>query len=67
MFKHKAITLIYLSIWFLIEMNLSVIGIAHSSEFEIDEIITAIKNEINTANLHELGSPKCTIETVNVA
>jgi hypothetical protein len=48
-------------------MNLSVIGIAHSSEFEIDEIITAIKNEINTANLHELGSPKFTIETVNVA
>lgn len=67
MFKQNGIKIIYLSILFLIEINLSVISIAHSSEFEIDEIITAIKNEINIANISELGSPKFTIENVNVA
>jgi hypothetical protein len=39
-------------------MNISAISVARSTEFEIDEIITAIKNEIKTANISELGSPK---------
>jgi hypothetical protein len=41
--------------------------IASSAEFEIDEVITAIKQEIKTANISELGSPKFKIETVDVA
>ncbi len=48
-------------------MNLPPKSIAHAGEFEIDEIITAIKNEINTANIPELGNPKFTIEMVKVA
>ena len=67
MIKHKVIIIIYYSILFLLTINVSVIGIAHSTEFEIDEIITAIKNEIKTANISELGNPKFTIETVDVA
>ena len=67
MIKQSVIKIIYFLIFFLLTINLSVINIAHSSEFEIDEIITAIKNEIQTANISELGSPKFTIETVYVA
>ena len=67
MIKHRVIIIIYYSILFLLTINVSVIGVAHSTEFEIDEIITAIKNEIKTANISELGSPKFTIETVDVA
>jgi len=67
MIKQSVIRIIYFFIFFLLTINLSVIRIAHSSEFEIDEIITAIKNEIKTANISELGSPKFTIETVDVA
>ena len=52
--------------FFLLTINISVIRTAHSSEFEIDEIITAIKNEIKTANVSDLGSPKFIIETVHV-
>jgi hypothetical protein len=58
---------IYPFIFFLIAFNLSAISSVHSSEFEIDEIITAIKNEIKTANISDLGSPKFIIETVDVA
>ena len=47
-------------------IHILVVGMAHASEFEVDEIITAIKNEIQTANISELGSPKFTIETVDV-
>ena len=67
MIKQSVIKIIYFFIFFLLTINLSVISIAHSNEFEIDEIITAIKNEIKTANISELGSPKFTIETVDVA
>ncbi len=56
----------YFSVFFLFMLNLSAIRFAHSAEFEIDEIITAIKNEIKTANISELGSPKFKIESVNV-
>jgi hypothetical protein len=42
-------------------------GRALAAEFEIDEIITAIKNEIQTANITDLGTPRFTIETVDVA
>jgi hypothetical protein len=45
-------------------MNISAISVARSTEFEIDEIITAIKNEIKTANISELGSPNFKIETI---
>jgi hypothetical protein len=48
-------------------MNISAISVARSTEFEIDEIITAIKNEIKTANISELGSPNFKIETVDVS
>jgi hypothetical protein len=57
---------IYSFVFFLLINNFSVVGIAHSSEFEIDEIITAIKNEIKAANISDLGSPRFTIETVKV-
>ena len=66
MIKQKAIKIIYFIIFFLLTINISVIRIAHSSEFEIDEIITAIKNEIKTANISDLGSPKFMIESVDV-
>jgi hypothetical protein len=48
-------------------MWLSGMRVASSAEFEIDEVITAIKQEIKTANISELGSPKFKIETVEVA
>ena len=54
-------------ILFLPAINLIAIQSALSSEFEIDEIITAIKNEIKTASISDLGSPKFTIETVDVS
>jgi len=43
-----------------------VTNIAYSFEFEIDQVITAIKNEIKTANISELGSPNFKIERVDV-
>ena len=67
MIKQNVIKIIYFSLFFLLTINLSVIGIAHATEFEIDEIITAIKNEIKTANISELGSPNFKIKTVDVA
>ena len=67
MIEQGAVKAIYTSIIFLIGIHLSAIRIAHASEFEIDEIITAIKNDINTANISEIGNPKFTIETVKVA
>jgi len=66
MIKQRAIKLIYFIIFFLLTINIPIIRTAHSSEFEIDEIITAIKNEIKTANISDLGSPKFMIETVDV-
>lgn len=67
MIKRKVIKIVYFSIFFLLTINVLRIGEAHSTEFEIEEIITAIKNEINTANISELGSPNFTIETVDVS
>lgn len=67
MIKQKAIKIIYFSIFFFLTINVSRIDVAHSTEFEIEEIITAIKNEIKTANISELGSPNFKIETVDVS
>jgi hypothetical protein len=67
MIKQKALMIIPFSLFFLLIINFSVTNIAYSSEFEIDEIISAIKNEIKTANLFELGSPNFKIENVDVA
>lgn len=57
----------YLPLFFLLTIYLSIGGVAHASEFEIDEIITAIKNEVKTADISELGTPKFTVEAVDVA
>lgn len=67
MIKRKVIEIVYFSIFFLVAINVLRISEAHSTEFEIEDIITAIKNEINTANISELGSPNFKIETVNVS
>ena len=67
MMKQKVLKEIHFSIFFFMFLiNLAVTNIAHSAEYEIDEIITAIKNEIKTANISELGSPNFKIETVDV-
>ena len=67
MINKKVIKIIYYSILFLLTINITAISVARSTEFEIDEIITAIKNEIKTANISELGSPNFKIETVDVS
>ena len=67
MFIKRVQKIIHYLLFLSVVINLSVTNVAHSAEFEIDEIITAIKNEIKTANISELGSPNFIIETVNVA
>lgn len=67
MIKQKALVIIHFSLFFLLIICFSATPKAYSSEFEIDEIITAIKNEIKTANLSDLGSPNFKIENVDVA
>jgi hypothetical protein len=67
MMKHRFRKIMYFTIIFLPVMCLTGMRIADAAEFEIDEIITAIKQEIKTANISELGSPKFKIETVDVA
>ena len=67
MCRPKAIKIICFSIFFFLTTNVLPIGVAQSTEFEIEEIITAIKNEIKTANISELGSPNFKIETVDVS
>ncbi len=67
MFTHRFIKVIYFTILFLPAMWMSGMRVASPAEFEIDEVITAIKQEIKTANISELGSPKFKIETVDVA
>jgi len=37
MIKHRVIIIIYYSILFLLTINVSVIGVAHSTEFEIEQ------------------------------
>ncbi len=41
-------------------------GMAYTAEFEIEEIITAIKQDIQTARMTGSGSPNFDIETVGV-
>jgi hypothetical protein len=67
MTQQRVVKVICFLITFLIAIDLFIAGSVHASEFEIDEIITAIKNEIRTANIPELGSPKFTIDTVKVS
>ena len=67
MIRQIGITGTHFFISSLIVICLSAIRPAHPSEFEVDEIITAIKNEIKTASISELGNPKFTIEKVDVA
>lgn len=67
MIRKRVLKVIQLFILIILLVNISVTNRAHSTEFEIDEIITAIKNEIKTANLPELGSPNFKIESVDVA
>jgi len=66
MIIQNIIKLIYCFIFLGLTINLFVVGMAFSAEFEIDEIITAIKQEIQTANATESGSPNFEIETVDV-
>ena len=66
MIKQNIIKLIYFFIFLGLTINLSVVDMAFSAELEIDEIITAIKQEIQTANATESGSPNFEIETVDV-
>ena len=42
-------------------------GMAYTAEFEIEEIITAIKQDIQTARMTGSGSPNFEVESVNVA
>ena len=67
MSRQQAIKTICFSIFLFLTTNALPIGVARSTEFEIEEIITAIKNEIKTANISELGSPNFIIETVDVS
>ena len=43
------------------------IGMAYTAEFEIEEIITAIKQDIQTARMTGSGSPNFDVESVSVA
>ena len=61
----KVVNIIKFSLLFAI-FNLILTNISYAAAFEIDEIITAIKNEIKTANISELGSPHFKIETIDV-
>lgn len=64
---HQTKTLFFLFIFSLAINPFFLSGTSHAVEFEIDEIITAIKNEIQTANNPELGTPSFIIENVHVA
>ncbi len=61
--KLKTISLrvVFVSIFFL-----SIFNTAYAAEFEIEEIITAIKQDIHTARLTGEGSPNFEVETVKV-
>lgn len=66
---HKPARIPYLTIVLFVLVIGSILngGRVLAAEFELDEIITAIKNEIQTANITDLGTPRFTIETVDVA
>ena len=53
MMTQKVVSIIKFSLLFAM-VNLILTNISNAAEFEIDEIITAIKNEIKTANISEL-------------
>ena len=67
MYKNSFINTKYYCLFSWLLTLFFIIPVANASEFEIDEIITAIKNEIKTANFSDLGSPKFLIDTVDVA
>ena len=59
----------HISFWLII-VSLSVlpnIGMAFTAEFDIEEIITAIKQDIQTARMTGSGSPNFDVESVSVA
>ena len=62
MIKHISFWIIL--VWMLILPNF---GMAYTAEFDIEEIITAIKQDIQTARMTGSGSPNFEVETVNVA
>ena len=63
-FDRRARRFLLLLIFFLLSIQ-SNYGLASSAEFEIDEIITAIKQDILTARMTGAGSPNFEIESVN--
>jgi len=65
--KRKFFKIVKASLVSFIFFNFITADIASAFEFEIDEVITAIKNEIKTANISELGSPNFKIESVDVS
>lgn len=64
--KLKFFNIVTASLFPFLFFSFKITNIAYSFEFEIDQVITAIKNEIKTANISELGSPNFKIERVDV-
>lgn len=60
--KHFSLWLISVSI-----LLLPNFGMAYTAEFEIEEIITAIKQDIQTARMTGSGSPNFDVESVSVS
>jgi hypothetical protein len=58
-----------ISFWLIIVSMLILpnFGMAYTAEFEIEEIITAIKQDIQTARMTGSGSPNFDVESVSVA
>lgn len=67
MTKRRVMNRICSILFFLLSPFVFSIGSTDANEFEIDEVITAIINEIQTANSSELGSPNFLIENVDVS
>ena len=63
--KQNMAKVYYVGLWLTI-VSLSFTGRSYAVELDIDEIITALKQEIQTANQVESGSPNFQIETVDV-
>ena len=64
--KLKFIKIFKVSIFSFLFFYFITTNTVYSFEFDIDQVITAIKNEIQTANISELGSPNFKIESVDV-
>ena len=62
----RALKIIWLCVIFSTVPIISVFSAAYSAEFQIEEIITAIKQDIQTARMTGEGNPNFTIETVKV-